>query len=101
LTKAFVSPDVGSHPTTTDHCNNGLTGYFFLKSRLLNPVLIKPKTLEFQAVLVLALHSIQQVFITFKKRGMESLSCHLQEVAVVGSQEWHFMNVHALPLASK
>jgi hypothetical protein len=39
------------------HCGDGLTGYYFFISNFLNPIHIKPKTLEFQSVTVLALHS--------------------------------------------
>jgi hypothetical protein len=27
---AFVSPDVGRHPTAAEHCSNGLLGYSIL-----------------------------------------------------------------------
>jgi hypothetical protein len=61
LTRVFVSPDVGRHPTAAGHCSDGLTGYFiFFKSIFLNPIHIKPKILEFQSVSVLTLHSRNQ-----------------------------------------
>jgi hypothetical protein len=69
LAGAFVSPDVGRHPTVTaaGHCGDsdasGLTGYFFFKSSFFKfnslASQIKPKTLEFQAPLVLALHNLE------------------------------------------
>jgi hypothetical protein len=38
--------------------SDGLTGsFYYYKSNFLNPFYIKPKTLEFQSVLALALHS--------------------------------------------
>jgi hypothetical protein len=35
LTRAFVSPDVGRHPTAAGYCGDGLTGYFYV---FLNPI---------------------------------------------------------------